>query len=66
MSPTNDVKLNVEPPFLRGFFFFCEMLVVFCAFSCYTEFCKKFVCEVVFLWNKMNIQEALWYFLCLF
>lgn len=38
---------------------FCEMLVAFCVFSCYTQFCKKFVCEVVFLWNKMNIQKAL-------
>lgn len=64
MSLTNDAKLNIEPPFLRGFF--CEMLVAFCVFWCYTQSCKKFVYEVVFLWNKMNIQEALWYFLCLF
>ena len=49
-----------------GVLFFYEILVVFCVFLCYTQFCKKFVCEVVFLWNKMNIQEALWYFLCLF
>lgn len=26
MSLTNDVKLNAEPPFYGGSFFFCEIL----------------------------------------
>lgn len=50
MSLTNDVKLNTEPPFCGGSFFFCEMLVAFCVFWCYTQSCKKSVCEVVFLY----------------
>ena len=53
MSPTNDVKLKVEPPFLRGFFFFfVKCWLLFVHFRVILSFMKNLFVRLCFYGTK--------------